>query len=76
MSDVVPPEREENAVYQPKDAVSASIRATLITGGAGALISAVQNTLKKQNVSAWGVFTRTGGTIAVLGMTYWCSLCF
>ena len=57
----------EPPVYQPKDAIGASARATMITGGAGAIISGVQNTLTKQNVSAWGVFTRTGGTIATFG---------
>lgn len=54
-------------VYQPRDAVTAGIRSTLITGGAGAMVSAIQNTLTKQNVTAWGIFTRTGGTIAVFG---------
>jgi hypothetical protein len=59
----------EQAAFQPKDAISAAVKATLITGGAGALISSIQNTLTKQNVGAWGVFTRTGGTIAVFGMS-------
>ena len=57
----------EEPAYQPKDAVTAAIRSTMITGGAGTLLSAVQNTLTKQNVTAWGIFTRTGGTIAVFG---------
>ncbi|MCJ1256372.1 hypothetical protein MMC24_004193 [Lignoscripta atroalba] len=63
----------EEAVYQPKDAVTMAIRSTMITGGAGAVVSSVQNTLTKQNVTAWGIFTRTGGTIAVfaaMGGTY------
>jgi len=63
----------EKAAYQPKDAVGPAIQTTLITGGAGALVSAIQNTLTKQNVSAWGIFTRTGGTIGVfaaMGGTY------
>ncbi len=51
----------------PKDAVSETIRATAIMGGAGLLGSAIQNSLAKQNVGAWGVFTRTGGAIAVFG---------
>ena len=57
----------QEIVYQPKDAVTAGIKSTLITGAAGALVSSVQNTLTKQNVTAWGIFTRTGGTIAVFG---------
>ncbi|MCJ1394976.1 hypothetical protein MMC18_007857 [Xylographa bjoerkii] len=63
----------QDNVYQPKDAVTAGIKSTLVTGAAGALISSVQNTLTKQNVTAWGIFTRTGGTIAVfaaMGGTY------
>jgi len=58
---------EEEAVYQPKDAVGLAIESTLITGAAGFAISAIHNSLTKQNVSAWGVFTRTGGVIAMLG---------
>lgn len=54
--------------YHPKDAVGNAIKATLVTGGAGAFISTIQNTLTKQNVGAWGVFTRSGGTIGVFGM--------
>ncbi|KAI9797873.1 MAG: hypothetical protein M1833_005073 [Piccolia ochrophora] len=51
--------------YQPKDAVGASLKGTMITGAAGLFISAIQNSLTKQNVSAMSVFSRTGGTIAV-----------
>lgn len=65
----VVPARQEAVVYQPKDAISTSIKSTLIMGGAGTLLSAVQNALTKQNVTAWGVFTRTGGTIAVFGLS-------
>lgn len=55
----------DEAVYQPKDAISASARSTLVLGGAGLFLSAVQNNLTRQNVTGWGVFTRTGGTIAM-----------
>ncbi|KAI9738362.1 MAG: hypothetical protein M1834_008865 [Cirrosporium novae-zelandiae] len=51
-------------VYEPKDAVGQTINSTLITGGAGLLFAAVQNSLAKHNVSAWGVFTKSGGIIA------------
>jgi len=54
--------------YHPKDALGNAIKATLVTGGAGTFISTIQNTLTKQNVGAWGVFTRSGGTIGVFGM--------
>ncbi|MCJ1378027.1 hypothetical protein MMC17_001123 [Xylographa soralifera] len=63
----------QDNLFQPKDAVTAGIKSTLVTGAAGALVSSVQNTLAKQNITAWGIFTRTGGTIAVfaaMGGTY------
>lgn len=53
--------------YHPKDAVGGAIKATLVTATGGAFVSAVQNTLTKQNVGAWGVFTRSGGTIGTFG---------
>ena len=54
--------------YHPKDAVGATVKATAIAGTAGTFISAIQNVLTKQNVGAFGIFTRTGSTIAVFGM--------
>lgn len=54
--------------YHPKDAVGAGIKGTMITGTAGLAVSAIQNTLSKRNVGAWGVFTKSGSTIAVFGM--------
>jgi len=59
--------------YHPQDAISATIHTTMITTGAGALVAGVQNTLAKQNLGAMGIFTRTGGTIAVyaaMGASY------
>ncbi|KAL8804518.1 MAG: hypothetical protein Q9182_002526 [Xanthomendoza sp. 2 TL-2023] len=65
---------EDKPVFQPKDAINASAQATMIVGTAGVFLSAVQNTLTRQpNVTAWGVITRTGGTIglfAAVGGTY------
>ncbi|KAI0432424.1 hypothetical protein F5Y09DRAFT_329634 [Xylaria sp. FL1042] len=55
---------EERPPFQQKDAVKSGLQGALVGGGAGLLLSAVQNSLAKQNVGAWGVFTRTGGTIA------------
>lgn len=54
-------------VYHPKDAVGLAVQATLVMGGAGLTVSAIQNTLTRQNVTGWGVFTRTGGTIGYFG---------
>ncbi len=58
---------ESKPAYQPKDAISASVRSTMIVGGAGLFLSAVQNSLTRQNVTGWGVLTRTGGTIGIFG---------
>ncbi len=44
-----------------------ALKGGAITTMAGLSLSAIQNSLTKQNVGAWGVFTRTGGTIAVFG---------
>ncbi|KZF24549.1 NADH-ubiquinone oxidoreductase [Xylona heveae TC161] len=55
----------EDTVYHPKDAISAAIKTTMITGTAGAAVSAIQNSLSKSSVSAWGFLTHSGGTIAV-----------
>ncbi|KAL8841346.1 MAG: hypothetical protein Q9170_000977 [Blastenia crenularia] len=41
----------------------------MVLGGAGLFISAVQNTLTRQNVTGWGVLTRTGSTVAMFGRT-------
>lgn len=57
----------EEAIYHPQDAIAATIKSATLTGGAGLLTSAVQNTLAKQNVGPLGIFFRTGGTIAVFG---------
>ena len=64
---MAPPTTTEERSYQPKDAIGGTIKATMITTGAGAFVSAIQNTLTKQNVGGMAVFTRTGGTIAVFG---------
>ena len=60
---------KEEETYRPKDAVGLAIESTSITGAAGLTVSAIQNTLTKRNVAGWGVFTRTGGIIAIFGST-------
>jgi len=59
---------KEGEEYHPKDAVKAAINGTLIVGSAGLAVSAIQNALTKRNVSAWGVFTKFGGTTASFGL--------
>ena len=55
------------AVYEPKDAIAQSVRSATFTGSAGLLLAAVQNTLSRENVGAFGVVSRFGGTIALFG---------
>ncbi|KAH9906063.1 hypothetical protein F4778DRAFT_779445 [Xylariomycetidae sp. FL2044] len=50
--------------FHPKDAVNSGITGALIGTGAGTFYSAVQNSLAKHNVGSWGIFTRTGASIA------------
>ncbi|MCJ1324641.1 hypothetical protein MMC10_001303 [Thelotrema lepadinum] len=59
----------EEKTYQPKDAIAAATQASLITGGAGLFMSAVQSSLSRQNLGLLGVFTRTGGHAAVFART-------
>lgn len=59
---------EEEPAYQPKDAVKELIKAASITGAAGVLYAAVQNTLTRQNIGALGVFTRFGSSIGLFGL--------
>lgn len=54
----------DSDVYHPQDALGAGVTGTMVVGGAGFFLSALQNSLQKRNVGAMGVFTRTGGTIA------------
>jgi len=53
--------------YEPKDAIAQSVRSATFTGSAGLLLAAVQNTLSRENIGAFGVFSRFGGTIALFG---------
>ena len=57
----------EQAVYHPKDAIAFTTSTTFKIGMAGLAISAVQNALKRENIGAMGVLTRTGGTIVTFG---------
>ena len=53
--------------YQPRDAVTAAVQASVLTGGAGLFMSAVQSSLSRQNLGITGVFTKTGGNTALFG---------
>lgn len=57
----------EEKHYHPVDAVNAAIKGTALVGGAGLLVASIQNTLTKQNTTAFGVFTKFGRTVATFG---------
>lgn len=54
--------------FRPKDTLANTGSTVLQTTAAGAIIAGVQNTLRKQNVGAMGIVTRSGGVIALYGM--------
>jgi hypothetical protein len=58
---------DQHATFHPRDALANTTSTTLQTATAGAIIAGVQNTLRKQNVGAMGIFTRSGGIIALYG---------
>ncbi|KAJ4300677.1 hypothetical protein N0V90_002765 [Kalmusia sp. IMI 367209] len=59
--------------FEPRDTLKNTANTTLQLTVAGAIFAGVQNTLRKQNVGAMGIFTRSGGIIAVfagVGVAY------
>ena len=60
-------EEEDKPMYKPKNALSDLVSVGVIMGATGLTLSGVQNALTRQNIGAWGVFTRTGGTIVLFG---------
>ncbi|KAF1946447.1 NADH-ubiquinone oxidoreductase 213 kDa subunit [Clathrospora elynae] len=57
----------QHATFHPRDALSNTVSTALQTTAVGAIIAGVQNTLRKQNVGAMGILTRSGGIIAIYG---------
>ena len=53
--------------FEPRDTLKNTANTTLQLTAAGAIFAGVQNTLRKQNVGAMGIFTRSGSIIAVFG---------
>ena len=60
-------ESDSDPTYHPQDAIENTVSSGLRVGGAGLLLAAVQNTLTRENIGAFGVFTRYGGTVALFG---------
>lgn len=58
---------DEHATFHPRDTLANTGSTTLQLTAVGAIVAGVQNTLRKQNVGAMGILTRSGGIIAVYG---------
>jgi hypothetical protein len=58
---------DQQPTFHPRDAISNTASTTLQTTAVGAVVAGVQNTLRKQNVGAMGILTRSGGVIALYG---------
>ena len=59
---------QQLTTFHPRDAVTETAFVTAVTGTAGLTLAAVENALRKENIGARGVFTRSGGTIVSFGM--------
>ncbi|KAH7138009.1 NADH-ubiquinone oxidoreductase 213 kDa subunit [Dendryphion nanum] len=55
----------EQTTFHPKNTLGNTARTTMQTAFAGALVAGVENTMRKQNVGAMGIITRSGGLIAL-----------
>jgi hypothetical protein len=63
----------EHDTFHPRDTLANTANTTLPLTACGAIVAGVQNTLRKQNVGAMGIITRSGGVIALyagVGATY------
>lgn len=58
---------DQTPTFHAQDALANTASTTLQTTAVGAVIAGVQNTLRKQNVGAMGILTRSGGVIALFG---------
>lgn len=64
---IPPAMADQQPTYHPRDALHNTGNAMLQTTAVGAVLAGVQNTLRKQNVGAMGILTRSGGIIALFG---------
>ncbi|WFD28385.1 hypothetical protein MNAN1_003395 [Malassezia nana] len=56
---------EPSEMFHVRQPVNEAFNAGIASAGVGLLASAVQNSLQKHKAGAMGIFTRTGGTIAL-----------
>ncbi len=74
MADLVDPKvtypEEDSTTYEAQDALGHSARSAALTGAAGLFLASVQNTMAKQQIGPFGVFSRFGGTIGIMGTSW------
>jgi hypothetical protein len=70
MADLVDPKTLSDDTFHPVDALGQATRTAMLAGTAGVFLAAVKNTRTKENVGAFGVITRFGGTIGLFGMSW------
>ncbi|EAT80533.1 hypothetical protein HBI56_190690 [Parastagonospora nodorum] len=56
---------DQTPTFHAQDALANTASTTLQLTAVGAIVAGVQNTLRKQNVGAMGIITRSGGIIAL-----------
>lgn len=56
---------EPSEMFHVRQPVNEAFNTGIASAGVGLLASAVQNSLQKHKAGAMGIFTRTGGTIAL-----------
>lgn len=57
---------QEEAAYEPQDAIGKTVRMSLQTGAGGLFVATIQNTLARRQ-GAFGVFAKYGPTTAWFG---------
>lgn len=58
----------DTETFHPQDTLANTAKSTIQTTLAGTIFAGAQNTLRKQNVGAMGIITKSGGIIGVFGM--------
>ena len=67
MSDSSHTSPSSTETFEPRATLRYTSAVGIQAAGVGALVSAVQNALSSHNHGAFGIFTRTGGTIGFFG---------
>jgi hypothetical protein len=64
---ITPAMAAQQPTFHQRDTLANTSASALQTTAVGAVLAGVQNTLRKQNVGAMGIISRSGGVIALFG---------